>query len=680
MDIKLNYINKFIENKNDKENQEQLFFYLNLSLIAGEYLIDFQEFKYTISKFIDIESIYESINPENILDSKLSTDNELNDIELYNSAVKYYEELADNINDNTKVYLSKKNDYRKTIKPERLKIKYEIEKLFYEKNNLNESKAKPGYFLFLINLSLAELDEYLECNDKCLEELNVFKKYFQDGAISSISDKWQSPIIKILKDKCEYLEFKINFRKNKTLIIDNIAENAFRHFYDETISHYGARDIFGCSKFINDCCSEIDYSQVDLKAKKLHQINKYLKSTKNLKNKAKIEKITDIISQVSFNEKEVDFEKVSYDSVSNLLQNTKLYLVLEEEKANNFESFICQDLYKKNILATTNKIKKQIDIELERDYIDYRGYEYVIDFLNELFDKLQNFQISDEDFENVNIENLKVYFITIKGNVTRLMKFYEDILLKLENNKKHLNTLELKPIYLELDDCIKIIEIKSPLKDENLEINIFLDSSYILPIDFEKIDNKIKENRLTYKIKKQLIQGGLDALLDLESAKLKLNEVESKFKENDFKIVQIVAMFVSIATFVLINVKIFDNKSGFESIAIIFGLGGVFTLFNGFFNWLILGQIKNDHRNKKDYFSKRIFVTSGILVIISIAMLLFHNGESLIKKVDKNLNSKIDSIVNMKSNKIIEKYKEDSIKMIIEKKELENRIKILESK
>ena len=53
-------------------------------------------------------------------------------------------------------------------------------------------------------------------------------------------------------------------------------------------------------------------------------------------------------------------------------------------------------------------------------------------------------------------------------------------------------------------------------------------------------------------------------------------------KENDFKIVQIVAMFVSIATFVLINVKIFDNKSGFESIAIVFGLGGVFTLFNGF--------------------------------------------------------------------------------------------------
>ena len=61
-------------------------------------------------------------------------------------------------------------------------------------------------------------------------------------------------------------------------------------------------------------------------------------------------------------------------------------------------------------------------------------------------------------------------------------------------------------------------------------------------------------------------------------------------------------------------------------------------------------------------------------------ILWFHNGESIVEKVDKNLNNKIDSLINLKSNELNEKYKRDSIYSLIKSSNIDNRIKILEMK
>jgi cytochrome bd-type quinol oxidase subunit 2 len=81
-------------------------------------------------------------------------------------------------------------------------------------------------------------------------------------------------------------------------------------------------------------------------------------------------------------------------------------------------------------------------------------------------------------------------------------------------------------------------------------------------------------------------------------------EFETLVRTNEFKVVQVVAMFVSIATFVLLNVKIFDGKTSLESFGIILGLAGCFVIFNLFFHVLVYFKIegkttKDDETIKK---------------------------------------------------------------------------------
>lgn len=110
--------------------------------------------------------------------------------------------------------------------------------------------------------------------------------------------------------------------------------------------------------------------------------------------------------------------------------------------------------------------------------------------------------------------------------------------------------------------------------------------------------------------------------------------------------VQIVAMFVSIATFVLINVKIFDNKTGLESIGIILGLAGCFFLFNLFFYITSLLQFQGEKDNWK--FFQKIFkyLMFPIIFVGAGIFLLYFEGEKTgkhMQEIDKRLDSLIMS-------------------------------------
>lgn len=159
--------------------------------------------------------------------------------------------------------------------------------------------------------------------------------------------------------------------------------------------------------------------------------------------------------------------------------------------------------------------------------------------------------------------------------------------------------LGLLPIYLEKEACFitKKYPIKIESASEEINVSLFLDSSYILPVDYSRIDDKRIEEKLQLDSKIETIKSKIEALYNYKKIQLEtlragkqIDEFKNKLKDGEFKIVQIVALFVTIASFVLMQVKIYDNKSGIESIAITISLAGILVLFNGVFQWMIEGR------------------------------------------------------------------------------------------
>lgn len=711
MSEELKHFKKYIDERANKGNEE-LFFNLNLSVISGEYLRNYAEFKNIASALNPnvadlVQSLEDIVQPVD----NIEEDNEITEKDsFFDNAISHYIELTDNINENIKEIL-KKDDEKKELKPKRIKVKYEIERLFYERHDFKNTNLKPGYFLFLINLNLAELDEYLECSEWCLNEIDLLENYLEENS-NIIVDKWYSQIIDILKDKCKYLKYKINYRATKKSDILITENSAFYEFYKETNEHYAKENIVnGVSEIINNCWDEnsskiaiengkpkrfgIFYKKTintdeyrrllntaNLNSKKIHQLNKFLKNTTKLNLEEKLSNISTLVTNIEgqLTNTTNEFQQIYLHSSLNLLQNTQLFLILKQEELIGYKNICGDNFYTGSAFQKSNSFRKKIEGELNRLYKDYRGYEHVIDFLDKLFDKLQNpeyfFDFLKKDEHHIDDSKLPLYKENILKNINNIKKFYEEILHKIEENKKYLTHYEVKPIYLEVENCLKSYLIKVPEGEElkNEKIDIFLDSSYILPINYEKISNKINQKSLVYNYEIKLIEGRLDILFDLDLARKKYHNIENKFKENEFKVVQIVAMFVSIATFVLINVKIFDNKSGSESFAIILGLAGVFTLFNGFFNWLIQGQLYK----KVDSRFYLFFLLPTFLILAGGCIMYCSDNKTIIENVDKSLDEKIDSLVMVKTLKIERKYKIDSINNLVDKIQLENRLKQIE--
>lgn len=715
MSEELKNFKKYSQERVTKGNEE-LFFNLNLSVIAGEYLRDYTEFKNIASALstnaVELVQSLEETEDVALLVDNVEDDGQTTEKEsFFNNAIRYYIELTDNINENIKEIL-KKEDEKKELKPKRIKVKYEIERLFYERNDFQNTDLKPGYFLFLINLSLAELDEYLECSEWCLSEIDLLENYLENS--NTIFSKWYSQIIKILKDKCKYLRYKINYRATRKSDIKITEDSAFYEFYEETNKHYTKENIVnGVSEIINNCWDENSSKTVIedgkqkrfaiffkkavntdayrrlsstaiLNSKKIHQLNKFLKNTTTLNLDEKLSNISTLVQNIEaqLTNTTSEFQQIYLHSSLNLLQNTQLFLILKQEEIIGYKNICGDNFYTGSAFQKSNSFRKKIEGELNRLYKDYRGYEHVIDFLDTLFEKLQNPESFFDFFkkEEHNIDDLKlgIYKENILKNINIIKRFYEEILLKIEENKKYLTHYEVKPIYLEVENCLKSYSIKVPegeeLKDKKIEV--FLDSSYVLPINYEKISNKINQKSLVYNYEIKLIKGRLDILFDLDFARKKYHNIENKFKENEFKVVQIVAMFVSIATFVLINVKIFDNKSGSESFAIILGLAGVFTLFNGFFNWLIQGHLYKKIDRKFYLF----FILPTLLIAGGGVIMYCSDSKTIIENVDKSLDKKIDSLVKVKTLNIERKYKNDSVNNLVDKIKLENRLRQIEKK
>lgn len=496
-----------------------------------------------------------------------------------------------------------------------------------------------SYTFFQLNMFLCYMDEYLEFSTISVIRLERAIKYLQ----LQKENKNNKEVRSILIDKAKFLIFKIEYRKtHKGILLDRRrvveeinATNKFYQLYLSTIRHYSKLTIQDQQESRNELDAYTDSNLQTWKMSVFHDLNKiYHRLKPDEKPETKKKNIDNLRSKLEekWNSEALPlFNKVAIKSGFNLLHNSSQNLEFEIEKFEDHYNEVISDLKKFLVGSNSNPMPKFIsdchtkisEFSSHSRLPDYYCYMVFLSFLNKMIDvftrdpkKIITSELSEID--NDTIDERIDRITTSIGNV------YNTVLKELQASLTKMTTHKVKPIYLMYSECCVPYTW-----EDGVEGHLFLESSYILPTDFSEIQGKISSWGSFIRPELNLLKDALEVSFSHLAIKQTIENSEKKAKENEFRVIQIVAMFVSIATFVLINVKIFDNKSGIESFAIILGLAACFFLFNYFFYLISLFNFRSATEIKSSLFSQRyILAIPGVLIIVSYLLLHSENGRS----------------------------------------------------
>jgi hypothetical protein len=521
-------------------------------------------------------------------------------------------------------------------------------------NDLNADSASrlrvENYSTYLLGLLLCYLDEYLECNEESLRVIRRIGHYLSRVK----TNKFNEDVVELYKQKAEFLEFKIVYRnshltkdgeKNDTCTPKLTDGNSYKHFKDQILKHYNDLTNVSPAKLqsdVSDAFSSSDKFNIGI----FHNFNKYYSKLSSKSLSYRKQKIDDVIIELCAAEKNLkgisQFDKIGFKSIHNLLRNTSFHLRLEIESANafpdiipHFQKYINGEIPEKEPSILADYIKVSNLIAEDDKFPDYHCYIILLKFLDRLINHLiENPEYLVIDANDIKTNDLKIRF---KRIVDYIESIYQQALNDLKENLRKIKSYEAKPVYLTMKECL--MPYQWPNESENGFL--FLDSSYILPNNFEKISKKVESRDAFLRPKINLLSEAFEVVLSSVNVKHTIAVFEAKMKENDFKVVQVVALFVSIATFVLVNVKIFDNKTGLESFGIIIGLAACFLLFNLFLHFMFLFQFRGGQLAWKFLYKILLWLVFPI-ILITVSFLIL-NSERYTKSFDfKTMQEKID--------------------------------------
>ncbi|PWK27868.1 hypothetical protein LV89_01275 [Arcicella aurantiaca] len=499
-------------------------------------------------------------------------------------------------------------------------------------NNLDIKKLNALTVLLYFNMAIVEEDENLACNAFQIDKLTRISKYLDEGANESSSlDLKHQHFKTILLDKIIFLKKKVELRLriseeddlnltemdelkkiDKSSSDDNVS-NIYTELYEKCIDFYvykkrpyqkspierntvfganGNRIYFQSDKeFVLSSCEDV--------WKWSRHLRKRLKDESLPHNEAlaEIELVLDTIKKRinSFRNNsniEDNFQSFTYSSAYNLLFNTYIKVLLKKETVDKFKNCLA-DASKDNlddinfIRDIFNKIKDKQD---DTGIYDYHPYQTLLNFFRNFTASVrEDIFCLGIDKENLEEKNETATIKKIETKIVLISGLYEDAIRLFNKNLKWCKSKHWNPIYLELLSCT--IENES----EGVKRNLFIDSSFVLPDNFDKIQEKwyaeSQYRMVTMRSTKNRAQFEIHRIITENSVDRKKEEFEKKVKENEFKAVQIIAMFITISTFVLTNVKAFENKSLSASLAVMFAFAACMLLFNAFFKWLIRDSI-----------------------------------------------------------------------------------------
>lgn len=311
-----------------------------------------------------------------------------------------------------------------------------------EKNVLN-------YNVYITNILLAYLDDYLECNEETILLLRNVQNFLTQA---TIPDDDENTVRNVLLDKASFLEYKVQYRRSRenkedqatTVSMPTLnSKNKYIHFAKKIENHYrGSYNQVELNDYVQSLTGTVAYPD-GINFEPFHHLNRfYIKSLGSdlLTNESHVnsilDKLTELLPQL---ESFKLFDQIAFKSVYKLLSNSALKLQLQKESQDGFQQIIndIQTFLKKDEKSDiayfeiiTEKIKAQSN---SHSFPDYYCYILVIKHLNALLNHLISEPQSIISDDVSKIEEQKIHQ-KISELLTCIRKVYGALLFHLSQN------------------------------------------------------------------------------------------------------------------------------------------------------------------------------------------------------------------------------------------------------
>ena len=502
---------------------ESIYTNLNLSLISGEYICKEDFFEMLNSFKSKLDNIY--LETEEFENKKINKWNDRIQFEFRNpirECIQIYrlfiKRLINNLKlEKTKSFIIDKDDFDS------------------KKHTKAEEKLQN---LFHLNLILSSIDFQLSLSRRDLDDLIRIKHELS-------SEYAELDLSKILLEKTEFLINKINYR---------FTQNEANYYYEINFTTQDIREKFDIfdeySKNINYHYKENDRKSIDFKnqissiyqeqsknggvinsLQKYHTLIKYYKDDK--------QNVTRVINLIK-----KDFKKY-WKQKSQSSTGTTIYDVFQKKALdisynymlNNVISILIKDDSKKfenydKIKVYFEKTKTLQDNTQIKNYFSHLKYlEYLIELIK--------FLLKDR-------KNIK--------KVDKLLNEVDNNISSLDENYKWCYQSDFLAFQLDFEECL----LKTNYDGQ--DINVFLNSSFILPIDYENVEKKIDNIKKNYE--KYLTM--VDIHKDLNKEMNLISENANKIHNAEKKNIEILSIFSAIVLFTMGNIQLFSKITDFN--------------------------------------------------------------------------------------------------------------------
>jgi hypothetical protein len=504
-----------------------VYFFINLSVIEGEY-IEHQErvskaiedLRQTLSQISATET--ESGEPiQSILYDQIE-----NAFAIYlTSSLNRYKYLIDRVN--RKVDTSITSAPILNIYQDRLS---RLEKM----GSLPDLPIRKEALLFSENLIIARIDHTLKVDEddlrRLLLSLNLLDK----------SKDFHPAIAGLLKQKCCFLIYKIDYRNRQknsdrsyNYVIDfvdrsiDIDESNFQYFLEfkrNLNSHYSydVNHIQTRRKTVQKFYEKLNGGK-KIDFKDYHAVVKHYKDDRQ--NSEQLRNFIEMIDEKyekTKNGKFIKFDRYSYDICYTYFKNNYFSHRLEEKNVS------VEDWYKE--FLEVNAVQEKLSLK------NFFIYEKSIAFLDNIL-STELLQLAP------NLELLK-----------KALSYYDEMIQRFSECLHWCEEKSHMAFQLPFEECCQKITITN-LNDEEQRIRYFLASSFVLPIDFKDLKERVdvyKSSALKYRTIE-----GIQSYLVQDKEELKL--LKEKAEGSDKRSIEIISIFSAIIMFVAGDIQILQN-------------------------------------------------------------------------------------------------------------------------
>ena len=495
------------------------------------------------------------------------------------------------------IEIAKLNEELKKEEVNKEELQRQIDALNQKLSDASQRKAIAEWQIIVdllkVNIYLAEFDFNFQCSKDFLKAL---------AKIKILLDKIEAgvgTIEKIIISKCNYLLKKVLIRRDKKAIIDNsqFVEKEiklsdiekkiqnFIEFNNSTDKRYGKNNsIFNKDSEYSKACNKQIFDSNAFRYLEAHFLSKYYYKNQ-LKGDEALKNIDALIAKIEFIGKHevIDdlekFEKIAWESLIILLEKNKLKIICNDLYFLLTETELTEHSLKEKITAIITQVNLIESKQSKYAYEDYYHFKIAVRCLIKVIDKILALKKSIE---------LSNEFAKINETLTDFIRKYIEKFHTADRNN-------ILPLYLPFKEC---------LLTENIDGSdrlLFLDSSYLLPVNFAKEKKELEAILREYDTLK--LQFGFELNQYYSNLKKQNKELNDEFRnevrvdvdkashEHTMRGVQVLGIFAGVIAFAFGSINTIPRFKCNEGIFLfLITLGAIMAGFVWVINYIIIAN------------------------------------------------------------------------------------------